>query len=415
MSNENSIMTGIRELPQHLNLKTISSGLLAGIFGITGPAVIIIGGASEAGLTQAQTISWIFSVYFFGALIGLFLSLKYRQPIIGAWSIPGAVLVAAALQNYSLAEAVGAYFIAGVIVFVLGISGVIGKIMYWLPAPIIMAMIAGAMIRFGTGMITSLQSATLVAGSAILAYLVSSRLTKKFPPILSALLVSVTIAAFMGLFQMGDMAPTFVGPQFFTPAFSVGAILSIAIPLAILVIGAENAQASGVLMSQGYKPPINSMTIWSGVGGMATAFFGGHNANIAGPMTAICASEESGKKLSGRYASVIVNFIVFGGFGLLAGIAVPFVIAMPGALVGTVAGLAMIGVLLSSLQAAFSKSRFQIGAFFSLIIAMSGISFFGISSPFWAIIGGVIVSLIIEGKDFEQSRTGGETTTKATA
>lgn len=411
MKDSNSTLQGLREFPNHINTKNISAGILAAIFGCTGPALIIIGGASDVGLSTTQTISWIFAVYFFGSLIGLILSLKYRQPIAGAWAIPGAVMVISALKGFSLNEAAGAYFVAGIIVFILGISGLIGKVMYWIPSPIVMAMIAGAMIRFGTDMIISVQDAPVIAGSAIIAYLLSSRITKKIPPILSAFVVSGLFAVVTNQFQMGDMKPAFVLPELVGPSFSLEAIISIAIPLAILVIGAENAQAIGVLMSQGYKPPVNQMTIWSGVGGMITSFFGGHNANIAGPMTAICASNESGDNLKGRYASVVINAIIFGGFGLVAGIAVPFVTAMPGSLIGVVAGLAMIGVLLNSLQSAFSIKKHQIGAFFSLIIAMSGVSFFGISSPFWALVGGVIVSLIIEKSDFKMDTKESEEST----
>ncbi|MGD6875697.1 benzoate/H(+) symporter BenE family transporter [Bacillus infantis] len=377
----------------HLNINTISAGTLAAVFGCTGPALIVIGGAQNGGLTQVETISWLFAIYFFGGLLGLILALKYRQPIAGAYSIPGAVLVA------------GAYLVAGIIVFLLGISGLIGKVMHWVPVPIVMAMIVGAMIRFGTGMITSIEEAPLIAGSAILVYLLSSRLIKKVPPILSAFFVAVILAVLMNQFQIKGMETNFIVPQFVVPAFNIDAILSISIPLALLVIGAENAQATGVLISQNYRPPINAMTILSGVGGIVTSLFGGHNANIAGPMTAICSSEEAGKK-EGRYAAVIVNGVLFAAFGLLAGVAVPFVTAMPGVLIGTVAGLAMIGVLLSSLQAAFSKPKFQIGSFFALIIAMSGVSFFSISSPFWAIIGGVLVSAIIEQKDFDHIKHG---------
>ncbi|QHA93086.1 benzoate/H(+) symporter BenE family transporter [Bacillus sp. N1-1] len=389
-------------LLKHLNVNTISAGTLAAIFGCTGPALIVIGGAQNGGLTQAETISWLFAIYFFGGLLGLILSLKYKQPIAGAYSIPGAVLVAGALTHFSLSEAAGAYLVSGIIVFVLGISGLIGKVMHWLPVPIVMAMIVGAMIRFGTGMITSVEEAPLIAGTAILVYLVSSRFISKVPPILTAFLVAVLLALGMNQFQMGTMESSFILPGFVAPSFSIDAIFSISIPLALLVIGAENAQASGVLIAQDYKPPINAMTILSGVGGIITSLFGGHNANVAGPMTAICASEEAGKDKKGRYASVVVNGVLFVAFGLLAGVAVPFVTAMPSVLIGTVAGLAMIGVLLSSLQSAFSNPRFQIGSFFALVIGMSGVSFFNISSPFWAILGGVLVSLIIEKKDFDE-------------
>ncbi|MCM3568471.1 benzoate/H(+) symporter BenE family transporter [Neobacillus mesonae] len=400
-----SIGESIKLLPKYLNANTISAGTLAAIFGCTGPALIIIGGAKDAGLSMEQTISWLFAVYFFGALIGLYLALKYRQPIVGAYSIPGAVLVAAGLQHYSLSEISGAYFAAGVIVFLMGISGLIGKAMKWIPVPIVMAMIVGAMIRFGTGMITSLKDTPIIAGAAIVVYLLSSRFLKKVPPILTSFVVGVILVAVMGDFQSTNINAGLSLPHLLLPTFNIDAIISVGIPLALLVIGAENAQAIGVLMAEDYKPPINSMTIWSGIGGMITSFFGAHNANIAGPMTAICSSKESGENKEGRYAAVVVNAVLFGGFGIIAGVAVSFVTALPGALVSTVSGLAMIGVLVSSLQASFSETKFQIGAFFSLVIAMSGISFFGISSPFWALIGGVVVSLIIEKADFDSFKS----------
>ncbi|WP_261133961.1 benzoate/H(+) symporter BenE family transporter [Bacillus sp. Marseille-Q3570] len=406
-------MSDRKGLLQHLNLNTISAGTLAAIFGCTGPALIVIGGAQNGGLTQTETISWLFAIYFFGGLLGLILSIRYKQPIAGAYSIPGAVLVAGALSHFSLNEAAGAYLVAGIIVFILGISGLISKVMHWIPVPIVMAMIVGAMIKFGTGMITSLEKAPIIAGSAILVYLLSSSFVKKVPPILSAFLVAIILAVFTNQFHMGAMEPNFIIPQLVIPTFSLDAIISISIPLALLVIGAENAQATGVLIAQDYKPPINAMTIYSGIGGIVTSLFGGHNANVAGPMTAICASEESGKDKNARYASVVVNGVLFGAFGLLAGVAVPFVTAMPGVLIGTVAGLAMIGVLLSSLQSAFSKPRFQIGSFFALVIGMSGVSFFAISSPFWAIVGGVIVSYFIERRDFDTLRNNPKETPKA--
>ncbi|WP_411843842.1 benzoate/H(+) symporter BenE family transporter [Salinicoccus sp. HZC-1] len=391
------------KLREALNIKTISAGVLAAIFGCTGPALIVIGGAQNGGLTQVETISWLFAIYFFGGILGVFLSIRYRQPIAGAYSIPAAVLVAGALTTNTLSEASGAYLIAGIIVLLLGISGMIGKVMRWIPGPIVMAMIVGAMISFGTDMILSIEEAPLIAGTAVVLYLLSTALTKKVPAILPAFIGTMVIALAMGQFSLSGMEPALVMPQLVMPTFSFEAIISISIPLALLVIGAENAQATGVLISQGYKPPINMMTILSGVGGILASLFGGHNANIAGPMTAICASEEAGEDKEKRYGSVIINGTLFILFGIFAGIAVPFVTAMPGTLVGTIAGLAMIGVLLSSLQSAFSEPKFQVGAFFALIIGISGISFFGISAPFWSLLGGVAVSLVIEQKDFKDT------------
>lgn len=403
MKEQNEMPVKMKGFSRNLNISTISAGTLAAIFGCTGPALIIINGASDGGLTQAETISWLFAVYFFGGLLGIFMSLRYKQPIAGAYSIPGAVLVAGGLTQFSLSDAAGAYLAAGIIVFILGITGLIGKVMNWIPVPIVMAMIVGAMIRFGTDMIISIEQAPLIAGIAVLVYLLSARFIKKVPPILLSFAVAIIMSLLMGQFQVQEMDSAFSLPDMLMPTFNLDAIISIGIPLALLVIGAENAQAIGVLMAQGYKPPVNAMTIISGIGGVITSFFGGHNANIAGPMTAIASSEEAGEK-SGRYAAAVVCGVLFAAFGLFAGAVLPFVTAMPKVIIGAVAGLAMIGVLLSSLQDAFSERKFQIGSFFALVIAMSGVSFFDVGSPFWAIIGGVIVSLIIEKADFKAIR-----------
>jgi benzoate membrane transport protein len=399
---DRSIWSGIKNLPKHLNLNTISAGLLAGIFGMT-TTLIIVGAANDAGLSQTQTISWVFACWFFGPVIGFLISMRYKQPIPGAWSIPGAALVAGALQIYTLQELQSAFLAAGIIVLVLGLTGVIGKIMRFLPMPIVMAMIAGAMLRFATGMSTAFVEAPLVVGTTILAFLIASKYRKKVPPILVAFIVSIIMASITGQFNFSNInSQGWILPAMSMPTFDLGAILSVAVPLAILVIGAENAQATGVLMSQGYKPPVNAMTIVSGIGGIIASLFGGHNANIAGPMTAICASEESGENKKGRYAAVFVNAIICGSVGLFASIVVPFIAALPASFIAVVAGLAMISVILSSFQEAFNTNKgFQIGAFFAFAIAASGVKILGIGAPFWALLFGVIVSAILESRDFK--------------
>ncbi len=391
----------LRELRSKLNANTITAGVVAAIFGCTGPALIIMNAAQNGKLTDIQTISWLFSVYFFGGLISIILALYYKMPINGAWSIPGAVMLATALPLFPFDQVVGAYFIAGVIVLFLGVSGLIGKAMRWIPLPIVMAMIAGAMLRFGLGIITSTQKAPLIGFAVLVAYFGGYRFSKRISPVLWALIVGIAVAFLTGGVKLAGTHVGWVSPKIFAPSFSTGALFAIAIPLAILVIGAENAQAYGVLTAEGYRAPINAMTVISGIGGMITSLFGGHSANIAGPMTAICSSDAAGPDKSGRYAATVVNGVLFGSFGLFASLVVPFVRALPGELVSLLAGLSMIGVLLNAFERAFSAKRFRYGAFFALLIAMSGIVIFKISAPFWSLVGGVLASMILEPQDFK--------------
>lgn len=393
-------VAGLRDLPRHLNVSTIGAGLIAAIFGCTGPALIVINGGQANGLSDVVISAWIFGIYVFGGLISFVMALYYKQPITGAYSIPGAVLVVAALAEYEFSQMVGAFLAAGVIVLVIGLTGLVRKVATWLPFPIVMAMIAGALIRFGTGVVDAAVSLPIVVGAAIVGYLLLSRFIKAVPGVVGALLAGAVAAAVTGSFSPLESNLALTAPELVMPSFDVSAILAVGLPLALLVIGAENAQSMGVLMVELYRPPFNSMTIISGVGGLLAPLVGGHNANIAGPMTAICSSEQAGADKNGRYAATVVNGVLFVVFGIFASVAVAIVGTLPPELTVAVAGLAMIGVLLQAFQSSFREKRFQVGALVALVIAMSGVTILQISAPFWALVGGVVTSLVLEPRDF---------------
>src|SRR5690625_6413049 len=133
--------------------------------------LIIISGAGTAELTYVETISWIFAVYFFGGILGLLMSLKYRQPISGAFSIAGAVLVVESLTHYTINEAIGAYIVTNLIILMLGLTGLIKQVMKLIPVPIVMGMIVGILIHFAINMVNAIALSPFIAGSAIIIFL----------------------------------------------------------------------------------------------------------------------------------------------------------------------------------------------------------------------------------------------------
>src|SRR5690606_10070995 len=310
--------SGEPRLRQAFNSRSISAGVVAALFGCTGPALVVINAAEAGRLSNSQTVAWLFAIYVLGGLISLFLALRYRQPICGAYTIPGAAILAASLAVIPFSDAVGAFIMSGVLVFVLGVSGLIGRLMRWLPMSIVMAMIAGALIRFATGAVDAIVSAPLIAGAAALSFFLVTRFSRSVPPVLVAGVVGLVLAFALGQLQPADVNIAWVMPALTAPTFSIDAFLAITIPLTALVIGAENAQATGVLMTEGYRPPVNAMTVISGIGGVLAGLLGGHNANIAGPMTAICSSEQAGDDPRLRYGAALVNGVLFALFGLFA-------------------------------------------------------------------------------------------------
>ena len=101
---------GLKDLKGNLNTKTITAGFVAAVFGCTGPALVVINASTGVGFTTEQTISWLFGIYFFGGLISFIMALYYKMPIVGAYSIPGASMLATSLMGFSFNEAGGSKF-----------------------------------------------------------------------------------------------------------------------------------------------------------------------------------------------------------------------------------------------------------------------------------------------------------------
>ncbi len=205
-------VAGEPTLRRAFNSKSISAGVVAALFGCTGPALVVINAAEAGRLSNAQTVAWLFGIYVLGGLISLFLALRYRQPICGAYSIPGAAILAASLAVIPFSDAVGAFIMSGVLVFVLGVSGLIGRLMRWLPMPIVMAMIAGALIRFATGSVDAIVSAPLIAGAAALSFFLVTRFSRSVPPVLVAGVVGLVLAYALGQLQPADVNIAWVMP-----------------------------------------------------------------------------------------------------------------------------------------------------------------------------------------------------------
>jgi benzoate membrane transport protein len=246
------------------------------------------------------------------------------------------------------------------------------KILKFLPAPVVQGMIAGWFMSYGLYIVNPLAKEPLVVFLMVAAYLVATKFSRRIPGVLASLIVAVVYYAVVGLklppFEIVARAPRFVLPAF-TSSFPK-LFVSLTIPLTALVLGAENAQAYGVLETEEYDPPVNGMTLVSGIGGIVSAFTGNINTNIAGPVTAICASPDNGKK-EGRWTALIVE-----GIGLLAiapiyASLVTGLTKFPTTFVYLITGLSVLGVLVGALRGTFQDERHRISGAFAFLVAAS--------------------------------------------
>ncbi len=379
-------------------------GATAFLFAATGPLVILLSTANSAGLSFETTVSWIFVVYFTGGAGTLFLSLYYREPIIMAWSIPGAAIVADALKQYSFSDVLGAYFVVGVILILLGVTGAVRWLMGWLPVPVLMGMVAGVLLPYGRAAITALVDIPLIALPSLGMFLLLAafpRLGRLCPPVLGAIIVALLISSLSGATNWSALQPRLALPQFFWPSFNMGSIIELVPPLVVAVVAIQNGQGIAVLLSQGYKPPVNTMTTATGIASIIQLFFGGHSSCIAGPTIAIAGGPEAGPR-EGRFAATVVNGLLWITFGLIAPVAASIDrVVLKKALIPMLGGLAILSVLVSALQVAFA-GPFRNGALFAFLITLSDIKVAGIGAAFWGLVGGMLAAIVLDRADFKQ-------------
>ena len=139
----------------------VSNAIVAFLFAASAPVAIILSVGTRAGLSEAELSSWMFASFLINGIVTLVFTFLYRQPLVFFWTIPGVVLVGPALTHLSLREVMGASFITGVLMLLLGLSGLVRRAMQAIPMPIVMGMVAGVFLRFAIELVQAFRDRCL--------------------------------------------------------------------------------------------------------------------------------------------------------------------------------------------------------------------------------------------------------------
>lgn len=391
-----------RRLAADLGPTYLANGFIGWLFAATAPVAIILAVGTRGGLTEAELASWIFGVFFINGLITILFCLLYKQPLAFFWTIPGTVLVGPALGHLSFAEVIGAYYVTGVVMFVLGATGWVRRAMQAIPMPIVMGMVAGVFLRFGLDLVRALHADIAIAGPMVTAFLLLSalpRLGRRVPPLIGALIVGAVAAVVLGRIDAAAVgAIELVRPVIQTPTWSWAAMIELVVPLAITVLVVQNGQGIAVLRAAGHKPPVDAITLACGVGSVLSAVVGSVSTCLTGPTNAILTA--SGER-SRHYAAGVTTGLLAVVFGLLAPAFTRLMLHAPQAFIMVLAGLAMLRVLQAAFIASF-KERFSLGALVSLLVTVADQSLLNIGAAFWGLVAGLLVSWLLERRDFAE-------------
>lgn len=395
---------GFKELKKDWKCSSHSlfAALTAMVFVISGAIPMLASVADSAGMSSKQATSFVMCSMLVGAVISITASLYYRTPFYFAASLTAIVVLKPMFQQFSLAEMVGGFVIAGIAVFIIGYTGLMGWIGDHLPLPVVLGMVAGVFMSYGLDIISSITSDPLsgciIAGS----FVVFPLITKKVPPHIVALAAGIVCAIFihkMSFAGAGSNAGLAL-PVFTAPDFSGSVLLTVSLPLVIMAL-ADVFKGYGVLKSNGYDLPLNTITSLSGLGSILAAFGLGHTISLAGPVMAILAGKEAGEK-DKRFTGAVIYCIGVVVVCILLGILIPVIMQLPDTVMSLICGLAMTGLLMSSLQGAFGAGKFQMGALAAFLVGLSKLTLFGIGAPVWAVVFGLIVTFGMEREQWKK-------------
>ncbi|MFJ1589780.1 benzoate/H(+) symporter BenE family transporter [Kitasatospora albolonga] len=370
------------------SLSAVLAGLVTVTVSCSGPLLVVLAAAAAGHLSDEQTASWVWAACVGSGVTCAVLSWWTRMPVITAFSTPGAAVLVGSLGNYSYPEAVGAFIVSGLLMALIGLTGVFGRIMRRIPPGIVAGMLAGVLFSFGAGLFSALDTAPLPVLAALATYLAVKQRSPRYA-VAGALVAAVLATAVAPGFHSTPIDIGWTLPVFTAPEFSGSALVGIAIPLAVVTMASQNAPGLGVLAACGYRPNDRLLLTATGLTSSALAPLGGHAVNLAAITAAISTGEESHPDPRRRYVAGLAS----GFFYLLTGVCgaalVGLFAALPAELIAVIAGVALLGTISSSLAQTLADERGRDASVVAFLTTASGVTLGGIGSACWGLLLGL--------------------------
>ncbi|MEE7559369.1 benzoate/H(+) symporter BenE family transporter, partial [Xanthomonas sp. Kuri4-2] len=386
--------TAKRALWKDLSLPAVVAGFVTVLVGFASSAVIVFQAARGLGASQAEIGSWMWALGVGMGATCIGLSLRYRVPVVTAWSTPGAAMLIGSGAGVPLSDAIGAFVLAAVLGAAAGFSGVFERAMRRIPVSLASGMLAGVLLRFGLDLFVAMQTQAALALAMFAVYLVGRR---RFPryAVIATLLAGLAVAAGGGLMHWGQVHLELARPVFVAPSLSWGAVFGIALPLFVVTMASQNVPGVAVIRASGYQVPVSPTIGWIGVVNTVLAPFGAYALNLAAITAAICMGREAHEDPARRYVAAVSA----GGFYLLIGLFGATVAALfaafPRELVMAVAGIALLGTIGGSLATALREDLEREPALVTFLATASGLTLLGIGSAFWGLLAGAATLLVL--------------------
>ena len=378
-----------------LSLSTAVAGFVAVLVGFTSSVAIVFQAAQAFGATPAQITSWIWALGLGMGLCSLVPSLILRQPVMVAWSTPGAAVLATAglAGGFSMGEAIGAFMISALLITLAGVTGWFERVMNRIPMEIAAALLAGVLARFGLQAFAAAQTALPLVLLMLMVYLVSRRLAARYAVVIT-LAAAVVFVASRRQMAWSAVRLELALPVFTAPQFSMAAAVSLAIPLFVVTMASQNLPGVAVIRASGYDLPISRLITLTGLATLVLAPFGAFALNFSAITAAMCMGPEAHADRNRRYTAAVACGAIYVAIGLFGAVITGLLTAFPKELVVAIAGLALLGTIGNGLAAALRDESHREAALITFLVTLSGVVIVGVGSAFWGVVAGSIALFV---------------------
>ncbi|WP_368576123.1 benzoate/H(+) symporter BenE [Acinetobacter baumannii] len=386
--------TLFKTLKNDWSISATVAGFLAVLISYSGPLIIFFQAAQRAHVSTDMMVSWIWGISIGAAVSGIYLSIKYKTPVITAWSAPGTALLVTLFPNISLNEAVAAYITSAIVIFLIGITGYFDKLLKWIPQEVAAGMMAGILFQFGISLFTASDSMPLIVFSMLIVFLIAKRLMPRYTMIW-VLAAGVLLSLILGKMNPVDVSFSLAIPQWISPEWTWKSTLNLAVPLILVSLTGQFLPGMAIMKLSGYDTPAKPIITATSIASLAVACVGGITIVLASITAALCMGKDAHELKEKRYIAGIANGIFYILGGLFAGSIVMLFSLLPKELVAALAGLALLGAIATNISVAMKNDGQRDAALITFLASASGMHFLGLSSVFWGICIGVIAHFIL--------------------
>ncbi|KAF1020754.1 MAG: Inner membrane protein YdcO [Acinetobacter bereziniae] len=389
--------TLLKTLKQDWSISATVAGFLAVLISYAGPMIIFFQAAQQANVSSSIMASWIWGSSIGAAIAGIILSIKFKTPIITAWSAPGTALLVALFPHISLNEVVAAYITSAVIIFLIGITGSFDKLLKWIPQGLAAGMMAGILFQFGLGLFKATDHMPYLVFGMLICFLLAKRYSPRYA-IIWVLIAGVVLSFSLGQIKPVEMDFSLAIPHMIYPEWTWSSTLNLAIPLTIVSLTGQFLPGMAILKLSGYQTPAKPILTVASITSIVVAFTGGITIVLAAITAALCTGKDAHELKEKRYIAGIANGIFYILGGLFAGSLVMLFSILPKELIAALAGLALLGAIATNMSVAMKDDSQRDAALITFLATVSGMHFLGFSSVFWGICIGMISHLLLTPK-----------------